>query len=178
MFVSMERSDLQALVDRDLSTRQIAEAVGKSQTTVQYWLRRHGLRTSDVARLRRRRAVELEATCRVHGDTAHVVDRDGTPRCLRCRSESVSRWRRRAKLRLLAEAGGACVACGFDRWPAALHFHHVDPTTKAFGIAAGGMSRSYDVLRAEAAKCVVLCANCHAAVEAGSLELPGVDSNH
>lgn len=174
----MERSLLQELIDRDLSTRQVAEEVGKSQTTVQYWLRRHGLRTTDAARVRRRRAVELRATCRVHGDSDHVADRDGTPRCLRCRSENVTRWRRRAKLRLLAEAGGACVACGYDRWPAALQFHHLDPSTKAFGIAAGGMTRSYEALRAETAKCVVLCANCHAAVEAGSLELPGVDSNH
>lgn len=116
--------------------------------------------------------------CADHGTTEHVLDREGTARCLRCRAGAVVRWRRRAKLRLLEEAGGACIVCGFDRWPAALHFHHVDPSTKRFGIAASGASRSFEALREEAAKCVVLCANCHAAVEAGALELPGVDSNH
>lgn len=76
------------------------------------------------------------------------------------------------------------MSCGFSAFAAALHFHHVDPTTKAFGIAHGGMSRSYEALAAEAAKCVLLCANCHAGVEAGVLpeprlaeKLPGEDSN-
>lgn len=71
----------------------------------------------------------------------------------------------------MAEAGGACRQCGYDRSAAALHFHHLDPSTKAFSIAAAGMTRSLERARAESAKCVLLCANCHAEVEAGVTEL-------
>jgi hypothetical protein len=62
--------------------------------------------------------------------------------------------------------------CGYDRCSAALTFHHVDPSTKKFGIAAGGLARALSKLREEAAKCVLLCANCHAEVEAGISSLP------
>jgi hypothetical protein len=51
--------------------------------------------------------------------------------------------------------------------PRALEFHHVDPAAKRFGVAFRGVTRSLDAAREEASKCVLLCANCHAEVEAG-----------
>jgi excisionase family DNA binding protein len=41
----IERETLAALVERQLSTREIAERLGLSQSTVRHWLRKHGLRT-------------------------------------------------------------------------------------------------------------------------------------
>ena len=76
-------------------------------------------------------------------------------------------WRRRAKQRLIAEAGGCCQICGYDRFPAALQFHHVDPSQKSFSISHRGVTIALDAARAEAGKCVLLCANCHAEVEGG-----------
>ncbi|MEJ7784922.1 MAG: hypothetical protein WKF96_08975 [Solirubrobacteraceae bacterium] len=76
-------------------------------------------------------------------------------------------WRRRIKRLLVAEAGGACLACGYGDCAAALQFHHVDPATKRFALSAGGLARALDEIRAEAAKCVLLCATCHAEVEVG-----------
>ena len=54
----------------------------------------------------------------------------------------------------------------------ALQFHHRDPTTKSFEVSRQGITRSLQRLRLEARKCVLLCANCHAMVEAGLLNLP------
>lgn len=48
----------------------------------------------------------------------------------------------------------------------------LDPASKSFAIASGGMSRSLARARAEVAECVFLCANCHAEVEAGLRQLP------
>jgi len=79
----------------------------------------------------------------------------------------VKEWRRRKKVQLVAERGGCCARCGYDRCLGALHFHHVDPATKRFGIAALGVARSLERARIEAAKRVLLCSNCHAEVEAG-----------
>jgi hypothetical protein len=52
------------------------------------------------------------------------------------------------------------------------HFHHVDPGEKAFAFSRHGVTRSLAAARAEAAKCVLLCSNCHAEVEAGTAKLP------
>jgi 5-methylcytosine-specific restriction endonuclease McrA len=84
----------------------------------------------------------------------------------------VSRRRRKIKEILVEEAGGKCVICGYARHSAALQFHHVDPASKSFGLGVRGITRSIDRLREEAAKCVLLCANCHAELEAGAVELP------
>jgi hypothetical protein len=70
------------------------------------------------------------------------------------------------------EAGGRCQLCGYDRWPGALEFHHLDPSKKAFALSMRGLTRSIEKLRIEAAKCVLLCANCHAEVEHGYSEIP------
>jgi len=72
----------------------------------------------------------------------------------------------------VSEAGGACVLCGYDRCLAALEFHHLDPTQKRFAIGGRGLTRGIDALRAEAAKCVLLCSNCHVEVETGVVILP------
>jgi hypothetical protein len=68
---------------------------------------------------------------------------------------------------LVADAGGACALCGYSRCLAALEFHHLDPALKCFSVAARGVTRSLAEAREEAEKCVLLCSNCHAEVEAG-----------
>ena len=72
--------------------------------------------------------------------------------------------RRREELRLWwneLKATRACEVCG-ERAPECLHFHHVDPRHKVAGLSdalADGWSKKR--ILAEAAKCRVLCANCH-----------------
>jgi DNA-directed RNA polymerase subunit RPC12/RpoP len=106
-------------------------------------------------------------TCPRHGPTEFRLERRGSYRCLRCRSEAVSKRRRRLKEILVEEAGGRCAICGYNRYIGALEFHHRDAQSKAFAIGSRGLTRSLEVVRAEAAKCVLLCANCHSEVEGG-----------
>jgi len=82
-------------------------------------------------------------------------------------SDAVSRRRREVKRILVEEAGGGCALCGYDRCVSALSFHHLEPATKSFELSRRGVTRSIERARAEARKCVLLCANCHAEVEAG-----------
>jgi hypothetical protein len=79
--------------------------------------------------------------------------------------------RRAVKAILVAEAGGACQICGYDRCLRALEFHHRDPGEKEFGIGRYGHTRSLARARAEVAKCVLLCSNCHMEVEDGLTSL-------
>jgi hypothetical protein len=67
---------------------------------------------------------------------------------------------------------GGCLICGYDRCIAALQFHHVDPREKSFHVSRDGVSLSLERAREEARKCVLLCSNCHAEVEAGFTSLP------
>lgn len=54
--------------------------------------------------------------------------------------------------------------CGYSKCSRALSFHHRDPSTKKFGIGTA-KTLSIETLRVEAAKCDLLCANCHMEVE-------------
>jgi transposase-like protein len=168
---------LAALVEEGASVRAIGVALGRSPTTIRHWLGRFGIE-SPTARRRNEGAVAVAAEadeailpCPTHGPTRHVRRERGL-RCVACRSAAVSDRRRRVKQLLLDEAGGSCVVCGYDRCPAALHFHHLDPETKSFGLALTGVTLSIAAARAEASKCVVLCANCHAEVESGLTDVP------
>jgi len=173
---ALTRAQLEELVTQNLTVREIADAVDRSYTTVRYWLRHHGLETTREARTKRARGTEpqprFEAECPKHGPTVFARRTTGATQCLRCRTEAVAEWRRRTKRLLIDEAGGACILCGFDGYAGALHFHHLDPAEKRFGLGSRGLARSIGALREEARKCVLLCSNCHAQVEAGVVALP------
>jgi excisionase family DNA binding protein len=172
----VERETLAALVEDGLSTREIAQRLGLSQSTVRHWLRKHELRTlrARSGNSRGVRGVDSDRRvmhCRRHGMTEFWLEARGMYRCLRCRSEAVSRRRRRLKEILVADAGGRCSLCGYDRYVGALQFHHREGAVKRFGLGDRGLTRSLDAVRAEAAKCVLLCANCHSEVEAGIVKV-------
>ena len=171
----LDRDLLADLVARDLTVREIAAEVGRSTATVRHWLARYGLKTTATARGRKSRGRpqdRFEDDCRQHGWTTFVVRNDGGSACLQCRSERVKARRRRLKEILVEEAGGVCSVCGYDRYVGALEFHHRDRETKRFGLGQRGLTRSLEELREEAAKCVLLCSNCHVEVEAGLVTLP------
>ena len=87
------------------------------------------------------------------------------------RKRQEKRWQSR-RLRGLIDrvkrTSGGCVVCG-ETHIRALDFHHVDPRTKRFAIAASVKQyRSPKQVLSEMAKCVLLCATCHRKVEADS----------
>lgn len=68
-------------------------------------------------------------------------------------------WRQKAKIKLVEYKGGKCEKCGYSKCIDALEFHHKDPNEKDFTI--GGKSWSFERLKIEADKCILVCANCH-----------------
>jgi len=174
----IEAPVLRALVDDGLSTREIARTLDVSVATVRHWLERHKLVTLRghelvvTAEARRAGAPVVPRRCTRHGVVMHRRRRDGGYRCPRCNAEAVVRRRRRVKQILVEEAGGRCAICGYDRYAGALQFHHVDPAGKLFLVSRNGATRSIAEARSEAAKCALLCANCHAEVEAGVTPAP------
>lgn len=176
---AVSRDELKALAESGATVAEMAERLDRSTSTIRYWLRRYGIDAVNPRGPRRRhgdgsRFASFE--CSRHGMTEFILEGRGYYRCKRCRAAAVAKRRRTVKRQLVADAGGACVLCGYGRWIGALQFHHVDPGRKEFHIAQRGYSRSLARSRAEARKCVLLCANCHAEVEGGFATLP-VDSD-
>lgn len=183
----LTRPQLESLVEREMSIAEIAASVGRSKGTVRYWLTHYGLKTlAQQGRFAERSTRAAKAAgkatvmrrCRRHGVTEFWLEGRGYYRCKRCRMDRVSERRRKMKLILVAEAGGRCSICGYNRCVGALHFHHVDPSSKRFHLSMQGATRALATARAEMAKCVLLCANCHAEVEAGLLAVPPPDADH
>lgn len=113
--------------------------------------------------------------CRRHGLVVFHRYRAGKGRvrwkCKRCVGEAVTRRLQKVKRILVEEAGGGCAVCGYHRCVFNLHFHHVDPSTKEFAVNMG-RGKSLDSYRAEAKKCVLVCANCHGEIETGLIPSP------
>jgi hypothetical protein len=77
--------------------------------------------------------------------------------------KKVTYWRQRIKQKLIEYKGGRCEKCGYNKPISAVYqFHHKDPQQKKFGIAHKGKCYPWEVVKAEADKCLLLCANCHA----------------
>jgi hypothetical protein len=174
----IERETLEALLARGLPIRAMAAELGVGYTTVRHWLRKYGLITPRAAKLASTKPArdagldEAIADCPIHGPTRHVRRWDSGLRCQPCRNAALTARRRRIKALLVQEFGGACAICGYDRCASALHFHHVDPSSKRFAISLNASALSLAKLRAEAQRCVLLCARCHAEVENGTTRLP------
>ncbi|HMI82360.1 MAG TPA: helix-turn-helix domain-containing protein [Solirubrobacterales bacterium] len=167
------KEDLERLLAAGLSLREVADRMDRSLATIRHWMRRYDLKANP----RRKRGSEGEgreivSRCRYHGETQFVREGRGYYRCKRCRVQATGRRRKATKRILVEEAGGKCLLCGYSRCYRALEFHHLDPAAKEFQLAHRGRTRSLAKLRAEASKCVLLCSNCHAEVEAGITAVP------
>lgn len=68
--------------------------------------------------------------------------------------------KRKRKEEAIQYLGGVCKQCHETYHPAIYEFHHLDPSTKDRD-PSKMLSLSWERLKAELDKCVLLCANCH-----------------
>ena len=87
----------------------------------------------------------------------------------------VARRRRNLKQQAVNYKGGKCVVCGYDKSLVALSFHHRN--NKEFGVSAKGYTRSWERVRSELDRCILVCHNCHAEIHAGLHELAALFGN-
>lgn len=85
--------------------------------------------------------------------------------------ESVKRRRSKLKDLAIEYKGGKCVICGYDKCKESLQFHHVDPSKKEFGISEGGRCRSWERIKYELDKCLLVCSNCHGEIHANLIDI-------
>lgn len=78
----------------------------------------------------------------------------------RCGSCNTKIRRFRAKAAAIKFLGGKCIQCGWEGNQAVLQFHRTNFTKKDFMIG-NVANKSWEAIKAELRKCVLLCANCH-----------------
>lgn len=66
------------------------------------------------------------------------------------------------KEKIVEMKGGCCERCGYNKSIWALQFHHLDPKEKEFQLFK--TCKDFNKLKIEAAKCMLVCANCHAEI--------------
>lgn len=71
----------------------------------------------------------------------------------------------KTKAKAVVYKGGKCQVCGYNRCMRALTFHHINPEEKSFGISGG--TKSFEKLKSELDKCILVCQNCHAEIHEG-----------
>lgn len=105
--------------------------------------------------------------CKHHGMTTYRWYRHSSGKngycylCKACKYKlTVDRQNKHSEI-IREYKGGGCSKCGYNKCSAALDFHHIDPATKSFALSKSNMSKSLSILKEEADKCIILCANCH-----------------
>ena len=109
--------------------------------------------------------------CKKHGITEFVLRKDGHYRCKKCAVDAVKRRREKVKDLAVEYKGGECQCCGYKKYKGALEFHHIDSNEKDFGIGEKGYTRSFEKVKKEVDKCILVCSNCHKEIHAGLIDL-------
>lgn len=145
----MNIEKLRKQVEAGSSIAALASHFGLAKTTIRYWLKKSGLKTS------------REPSNLNHRDSKH---------CLVCAKQSTKKWlcpgcytkvrRYRQKKRAVEMLGGKCCRCGWFGNIAGFEFHHVDGRTKETTIG-NVANKSWEVVKNELKKCILLCATCH-----------------
>jgi hypothetical protein len=86
--------------------------------------------------------------------------RDPTPYCKVCTNRQAVERQQRLKKQAVEYKGGCCAVCGYDRYVGSLEFHHEDDAVKEFNLSHAQCT-SFEKIKTELDKCVLLCANCH-----------------
>jgi predicted HNH restriction endonuclease len=95
--------------------------------------------------------------CKLCGKDFKNYEHRNRARCGTCNTK-IRRFRTKAAaIKLL---GGKCQRCGWYGNQAALQFHHTNPLEKDF-IIGNAANKSWDFIKTEVVKCILLCANCH-----------------
>lgn len=86
-------------------------------------------------------------------------------------SDAVIKRRKKIKNLAIEYKGGKCICCEYNKCTNALEFHHLDPSIKEFNIGKNGATRSWEKVKIELDKCVLLCSNCHREIHAGLIDI-------
>ena len=95
-----------------------------------------------------------------------LADNYSYPTCSVC---YVNKHRAMVRQKALEYKGGKCCVCGYNKTYHALSYHHVNPNNKEFELSSNH-SVSWERMKKELDKCILVCRNCHAEIEANLID--------
>lgn len=158
----MEKSLLEKLVKDNKSTREIAAEAGIGQTSVRYWLKKHGLITKP----------KREKKCAKCGETDPSKFYKKKYRCKKCHNQEVLEAGQEKRRKIIEHLGTRCYnpECSGWKYPSCFDVHHLDPSKKDPNFASI-RGWSWKRILKEIAGCILLCKNCHSALHNGDITL-------
>lgn len=155
----MEKELLIQQVEQNFSTWKIAEINNTTQSNVRYWLKKYNLKT--LRTINSQNNNRLCLTCNIVKPQSEFYKKGikYMSRCISCYLKNNTKVRQQVKQQCVDYLGGKCSKCGYNKCLAALDFHHIDINQKDKNYTNNRMS--FEKLKPELDKCVLLCANCH-----------------
>jgi transcriptional regulator with XRE-family HTH domain len=163
---------------KGLSIKKISEELNCSKSTASKWCNKNNLSDVGLKKYKELTIDEIlelkeyykthtkketsiyfgisETTVIKHSDSKRV-DSDGAKK-----NSKNYRLKRRIMLKIKSVdyKGGECTLCGYKKCIQALDFHHTNPSEKDFTIS-GNYNISWDRIKNELDKCILVCSNCH-----------------
>jgi hypothetical protein len=162
----MEREVLIDLINQNFTQREICVKLGKSHTSIRYWLKKFGLSTNNSQKPREKlhlcnQCGETEPN-KFYGNDKYV--------CGKCHNNRVMTNGKVKRDYAIKKLGGVCKICGFSKYKCSLDIHHLYPEIKDSNFRS---MRCWSIERIdkEIEHCVLLCKNCHSAHHNGLVEL-------
>lgn len=115
-------------------------------------------------------AMRFLKECPVHGLTEHSIHKNGNAgnrvNCLKCCALRTKLREDANREKAYKLYGDSCKICGYNKCKNALEWHHLNPNEKE-NTPSKLMGASWEKVKKELDKCVLLCANCHREVHSG-----------
>ena len=168
------------LVNQGKTYKDIKKELGCALSTIAYYCKKMGIVSKNITNKIKNEVVEkinelydsgmtcIEVSKELNISKTTVLKYIRNIRNIKKISESklkinkvqqVMNWRKKAKMKLVEYKGGKCEKCGYNKCINALEFHHLNANEKDFTIA--GKSWSFEKLKKESDKCILVCSNCH-----------------
>ena len=164
----MEKILIENLISQDKSISEISKYFNISKTTLRYWMKNYGLK-SNIPKYSER--FDFRCSCgetdskKFYGKKKNI--------CGKCQNKYVTEVGRKKKKQAVEYLGGKCKICGYNEHMCSLDFHHIDGSTKDENFSSK-RGWSWEKLKKELDKCILLCKNCHSAVHYDNLTIIGV----
>lgn len=178
------------------SYKKIADELGCSKSLISYYCKQENLtdiglrpaiKADDRAILGVYKNNTAEVVCKLFDITLSQLNRVAKTNKFKKRKKlttaeaklqnynRVKSYRQKQKQRAVDYKGKKCEICGYDKCITALEFHHKDPNKKDFGLSTT-INKSWNKLKPELDKCMLVCANCHREIHYIELSSNGEDA--
>jgi 5-methylcytosine-specific restriction endonuclease McrA len=90
---------------------------------------------------------------------------------MKCAVDAVQKRRDKIKQLAVKYKNDKCSICGYNKYLGTLEFHHLNPNEKDFGVGSKGYTRSWELVKLELDKCILVCSNCHKEIHGGLIKI-------